>query len=72
MNRDCPYEIKLLTSFESNLGQIVERTLHNKYSHKKTYGEWFDLELEDEVKFVDNCEIIEKNNINNYADNRYT
>jgi len=75
----CPFEIKLVDYYESDLGQLVERILHNRFSHKKTFGEWFELDLVDECQFKELCdkietinENLEKNNTINYADNRYT
>lgn len=75
----CPYEIKLIGKFESNFGQIVERTFHNRYIYCKTHGEWFSLDILEELSFLENCKkieesniLLEKNNLNNYADNRYT
>ncbi len=51
----CPYEILVVDSYSSDYSMIIERTLHNIFKHKKTYGEWFELDLEDEVKFKDLC-----------------
>jgi hypothetical protein len=39
---------------------IVENLLHNKYSYKQTINEWFELGLEDVIKFNENCENIEE------------
>lgn len=75
----CPYEIKLSGKFESEFGQIVERTFHNRYKHCRTFGEWFSLDILEELSFLENCKKIEennitleKNNLNSYANNRYT
>lgn len=75
----CPYEIKLVEEFESDFGQAVERTFHNRYTHYKTFGEWFSLDILEELSFLDNCKkieeiniMLEKNNLNSYANNRYT
>jgi len=66
----CPYEIILVDYHESNYGQLVERTLQNKFGYKKTYGEWFELDLIEEFQFKEMCkkieimnETLEKNNI---------
>lgn len=66
----CPFEIKLVDYHESEFGQLVERSLHNRFDYKKTYGEWFELDLTDEIKFKNTCnkiesinENLEKNNI---------
>jgi len=65
----CPYEIKLVEYHESNYGQTVERTLQNTFEYQRTYGEWFELDLTEEVNFKSLCnriesvnEILEKNN----------
>ena len=51
----CPYEIQVVDSYCSEYGMIIERSLHNKYSHNKTYGEWFELGLKEELEFKDLC-----------------
>lgn len=75
----CPYEIKLVEKFESDYGQTIERTLHNRYTYCKTFGEWFSLDIVEELSFIEQCEtiennniLLEKNNLENYANNRYT
>ena len=52
----CPYEIKIMETFNSIHGQIVERALHNMYSHNVTHGEWFNLDIEIEYNFKQICE----------------
>ena len=59
----CPYEIHVVESYSSEYGQVVERTLHNRYNSLKTYGEWFYLSIGDEINFIDNCKKIEEMNI---------
>lgn len=66
----CPYEIEVVEYFESEFGQMVERTLHNRYEYKKTFGEWFELDLLEEFNFMNECngieqlnEMLEKNKI---------
>lgn len=66
----CPYEIKLVDSYRSDYGRKIEKTLHNLYSHKHTWGEWFELDSCDEFDFRHLCnkyeniqESITKNNI---------
>jgi len=51
----CPYEIKVVNTYVSDFGLIIERTLHNIFLDKKTFGEWFKLSLEDEMKFEELC-----------------
>lgn len=52
----CPYQINVVDIYSSEYGTIIERSLHNMFSHSKTYGEWFELGVEDEVKFKKLCE----------------
>lgn len=66
----CPYEIFPVTTYNSDNGQIIERSLHNRFLNKKTFGEWFELGLEDEVNFLKLCEkydglqnVLKKNNL---------
>jgi hypothetical protein len=53
----CPHKIDIVETYKSEYGKIIEKTLHNIFSHKKTHGEWFNLDLSDEVNFVGLCEI---------------
>jgi hypothetical protein len=55
----CPFEIKLVDYHESKFGQLVERSLQNRFDYKKSYGEWFELDLTDEIYFKEMCEKIE-------------
>lgn len=48
----------------------IEYALHNQYSHLKSNGEWFDLTLEEEVNFLNDCEKIE-NNLNLIEEYKY-
>ena len=56
----CPYEINVAHTFKTSFGQILERTMHNTYSIKKTYGEWFALDMVDEAEFIETCLKYEK------------
>lgn len=56
----CPYKIEVVYTYNSSYSKILETTLHNIYSHKKTHGEWFNLDLTDEVNFTKICEKYEK------------
>ena len=60
----CPYEIKLVEYYESEFGQLVERSLHNRFSYQRTFGEWFELDLTDEFNFKEMCENLETINEN--------
>lgn len=52
----CPYEINIMETFDSKHGQLIERTLHNVYSHAQMHGEWFNLDISIEAKFINLCE----------------
>ncbi len=52
----CPYEIRVVDTYSSEYGTIIESTLHNMFSHLKTHGEWFELGVGEEVKFKELCE----------------
>jgi hypothetical protein len=54
-------KIKCIDSFESKYGRKVETSLHNLYSFKREGGEWFDLDINDIVKFQNTCKKIEEN-----------
>ena len=56
----CPYKIEVADTFTSSYSKIIETTLHNMFSHKKTHGEWFDLGSVDEFNFKSLCEKYEK------------
>ncbi len=40
---------------------LIEKILHRRYSHLKKEGEWFQLSLEEELSFIDNCSKINDN-----------
>lgn len=54
-------ELQLIESFRSRYPRRIENALHQKYRHLRRSGEWFYLSIEDEVSFIDYCEMIEKN-----------
>ena len=55
----CPYEIELVEYYESQYGQLIERSLHNRFKYKQTFGEWFELDLTEEFKFKEMCQKLE-------------
>jgi len=57
----CPYEIRLIDTYKSEYSRKIERTLHNMFSHKQTFGEWFELDCIDEFNFKELCEHCEEN-----------
>ncbi|MFW6219439.1 MAG: GIY-YIG nuclease family protein [bacterium] len=54
-------KLKLINKFLTEYPTKIETSLHSRYSHTKKNGEWFDLTIEDELKFIDECKKIEKN-----------
>ena len=54
-------ELVLINVYKTENSIKVEKTLHNIYSHNNLNLEWFDLSLEDELKFVETCKKIDKN-----------
>lgn len=54
-------KLKLIESFESNYPHQVERALQRKYSYLRKEGEWFELDIQQDVSFLSDCERIEKN-----------
>ena len=48
-------EIKLIHEYETKYAYKIEKSFHNLYSYLKTKGEWFDLDLEFEVNFLNEC-----------------
>jgi predicted GIY-YIG superfamily endonuclease len=57
----CPDELLMIETFQSQHARRIEYALHNSYSHARKHNEWFDLAIEDEVKFKSLCESIESN-----------
>jgi hypothetical protein len=53
-------DIVLIESFHSKYPTKVETSLQNSFSHTRKRGEWFDLGIEEEVKFISQCDKIEK------------
>jgi len=52
-------ELDLIHIYESNNALIIETSLHNRYSYDRKKGEWFDMSIVDEVRFLDNCKSID-------------
>ncbi|MEG1142771.1 MAG: GIY-YIG nuclease family protein [Clostridia bacterium] len=55
-----PDKITICEVFETKHGMKVERTLHSIFSHKRTNGEFFYLDVKDKINFVQICGKIEK------------
>jgi hypothetical protein len=50
-----PEEITLINKFKSDNYRKVEGWLHRQYKSKRESGEWFLLEAEDVINFLDEC-----------------
>lgn len=64
----CPYQIKLIKTYSSELSTKIERVLHRSFRTKKIdsseytlIGEWFNLDIDSILKFEEICSEIEKN-----------
>ena len=56
-----PSELRLIDSYQTDLAYQIEKVLHRRYSHFKKEGEWFNLDITNEVTFVKECQQIEEN-----------
>lgn len=54
-------ELELIEIYQTNNARKIESVLHNRYSYAKERGEWFNLSISEESKFLNTCENIEKN-----------
>jgi hypothetical protein len=54
-------ELAIIHIFKSKNASILENTLHNIFGYGRKRGEWFNMYLEDELKFIELCEKFEKN-----------
>lgn len=54
-------EIYLVDSYETEHPFVMEKMLHTKYFSDKKKGEWFELPIDEVVKFSETCEKMQKN-----------
>ena len=54
-------KLKLIESYESEFAYSIEKSLQRRYSYLKKEGEWFYMSINNEVSFISECKIIEKN-----------
>ena len=64
----CPYELKIVETFESKYPYKVETFLHNNFKYMKRDenedtlgGEWFNLTKEQVENFIHQCKQVENN-----------
>jgi len=55
-----PSPVEILYLYETENAYKIEKSLHNRYSHFNTHGEWFELSIKEEMSFIDNCKKIEE------------
>lgn len=53
--------LKLVCKYRSEFAYKIEKVLQGRYSYLKKEGEWFDLTLENELSFIDECKKIGEN-----------
>lgn len=53
-------ELKIVETYQTNNASQLESILHNHYAYGKERGEWFDLSIADEARFLCMCENIDK------------
>ena len=56
-------ELRIVSTFKTEYGQLLERTLHRIFSGGSIRHEWFRLSTEDVSRFQNICERFEKNYI---------
>lgn len=55
-----PSPVEILHLYETENAYKVEKSLHNRYSHLNTHGEWFELSINEELSFMETCSKIEE------------
>jgi len=55
-----PFELFIVDTYLTEYSNKIEKTLHRKYSYLKKEGEWFNLSIQEEVSFIDDCKKIEE------------
>lgn len=51
--------LELITSYQSDNANKIEKSLHRYYSYGKMIGEWFDLSIKEEAEFTKMCSRID-------------
>jgi len=54
-------KLKLVTSYESEFAYQIEKALQRRYLYLKKEGEWFDMSIDNEITFIEECQNVEKN-----------
>ena len=53
-------ELTLIETYESENASKIESALHNRFSHVRQSGEWFDLSITEEVNFIKMCRSVDE------------
>ena len=53
-------ELKLVETYQSEYANKIEKILQRRYLHLHKEGEWFDMSISNEVRFLEECKNIEK------------
>jgi hypothetical protein len=54
-------KLVLKYKYESEYYNLIEKYFHSMYTPQKKEGEWFEFTLEHELRFLAECEKVEKN-----------
>jgi hypothetical protein len=52
--------LTLIETYQSENASKIESSLHNRYSHVRNVGEWFDLSVAEESNFIQMCKNIDE------------
>jgi len=53
-------KLVIIETYQSENASKIETALHNHYGHLRNEGEWFDLSISDEAKFINKCKQIDE------------
>lgn len=56
-----PELLTIIETYQTNNASKIEKALHNRYSHLRKEGEWFELSVRNECLFLDECKEIDDN-----------
>ena len=65
-----PTVLRLIYTFESEYSHQIESFFHKRFSYCRKEGEWFDLDIINEVNFLDECNKISNGLFNVYKNNK--
>ena len=52
--------LKLIAVYQTERADIIERTLQRQYEYLRKKGEWFDMSINIQVDFLNECKKIEE------------